>query len=145
MLPAPVADLLIATVRAEKAATGARRRVAFAVTRYLFAGAAANGVSLAAVATLLGRGSVYNRAGIDGIVLAEEFSALSGIPLDRIKGWDDAGILPAVTTDAAHRTGYPASALIRALLMTRNSPASEPDHHVDAPAVRRSDHGVPVP
>jgi hypothetical protein len=120
VIPEPIASLLRGALSAERVATGHDRTAAFRLTRHLFGGAIALGVSPAAIAELAGtaEGSVRNRGNTGGIVSPTDFAGLAQIPIREIAAWESHGLLPAASIDPLGVPGYPAEALLRALLAT---------------------------
>lgn len=131
-----VLHVLTAARAAERTARGPERRDAFRVTRFLIAGCLAAGISAEELADALGvtPHSVRNRGGADGLVPSVVFAAHARIDLGTLTTWQHLGHLPAAEPDRDHRTSYPASALIAALL---TNPPTCPEHPTRSTASRR--------
>lgn len=120
-VPPCLASTLERSFAAERGASGGRRRAAFRTTRHLLGAAFASGSTPADVAELTGLGasSLRDRAGnTDGLIALQEFAELAQITERRISGWASAGLLPSMSTDRGGTIGYPARALVLALLAT---------------------------
>jgi hypothetical protein len=118
-LPPRLAATLKRAFAAERAATGASRRPAFRATRYLLGAAFARGidpVDVAALAGLVADSLRTRAANADGIIPPKQFAALAQISERRITRWASEGLLPPMSTDQGGTTGYPARALVHALL-----------------------------
>lgn len=127
VLPPRLTSILKRSFVAEQSASGARRRSAFRATRYLIGAAVASGIHPTDIAELKGVtvGSVRTRAAIaDGIIPPKEFAELARVSERRIRHWERAGMLPAPSTDHWGTFGYPARALLRALLAPAGAPSS---------------------
>ncbi|MBF4625789.1 hypothetical protein [Clavibacter sp. VKM Ac-2872] len=124
-VPESIRRLLLAAAAEEGTAAGPDLREANRTTRYLLAGCRRAGVPVPGLAALLDVRveAIRSRGSSDGIVSGAAFARLSGMTLDDVTRWQRDGLLPPATPDALHRTGYPASALVAAMLSAGETPA----------------------
>lgn len=117
-LPDPIRILILAATRAERRATGSRRRAAFRTTRYLLAGAVANGVNIDLLAKLMEitPGSAKLRASSDGAISLTEFMDLLGAAPIALPITGLANDKTILATRVANEGEYQASELVHALL-----------------------------
>ncbi|MCS5524675.1 hypothetical protein NY551_18230 [Curtobacterium flaccumfaciens pv. oortii] len=120
----PVVAVLRAATAAETTATGRALREAFRTTRHLLAGARSVGISVPELAATLGvsAGALRARSDRDGDITVDTFLALSGLTMETLEAWQQDQFLSASTHDEFGRPSYAASALLRALMMTRQPP-----------------------
>ncbi|MGJ4845266.1 hypothetical protein [Leifsonia sp. Le1] len=113
-----IVELLHAAATAENLAQGPGRRVAYRTTRHLLGGAVQLGHTNAAIAASLGASSnsIRLRSTVDGLITAEDFAAVAGIPEAHILRWDQAGFIRQEGPDIGGTCGYRASALLAAFL-----------------------------